>query len=66
MALLERALELMSEDESIQPAVKSLYATIREAESRMAVLEDWYRRTYGAIVASPSISASENGNGRNP
>lgn len=56
----------MSEDESIQPAVKSLYATIREAESRMAVLEDWYRRTYGAIVASPSISAGEDGNGRNP
>lgn len=44
--LLERAFELMAEDDPIQPAIKNLYAALNEAEVRLAVLEDWYRRTY--------------------
>lgn len=47
MELLERAFELMAEDDSIQqPAVEHLY-TLHEAEIQSAVLWDWYRRTYG-------------------
>ncbi|MDQ3965342.1 MAG: hypothetical protein M3246_02630 [Actinomycetota bacterium] len=45
--LLEQAFELMAEDDPIQPAVKHLYATLCEAEVRLTVLENWYRRTYG-------------------
>ena len=51
--LLERAFELMAEDDPIQPTIKNLYAALNEAEARLAVLEDWYRRTYalrGRIV----------------
>ena len=43
---LERAFELMAEDDPVQPAVRYLYASLNEAEARLTVLEDWYRRTY--------------------
>jgi hypothetical protein len=44
--LLERARELMAEDNAVQPAMEHLYAALQEAEGRANVLEDWYRRTY--------------------
>lgn len=44
--LLENAFELMAEDDRIQPAIKHVYAALCEAETRAAVIEDWYERTY--------------------
>jgi hypothetical protein len=44
--LLERSLRLTAEDDPVQPAVKHLRAALREAEARLSVLENWYRRTY--------------------
>ena len=48
MALLEHALELMSKDASVQPAITPLYTALYEAEVRLGVLEDWHYRTYGS------------------
>ena len=45
-ALLEDTFRLMIEDDSIQPTVKYVYAALCEAETRAAMLEDWYERTY--------------------
>jgi hypothetical protein len=44
--LLARALELLAEDDPVQPAAKHLNAALYEAEARLSVLEDWCRRTY--------------------
>ncbi|CAN5770535.1 hypothetical protein BH23ACT11_BH23ACT11_17590 [soil metagenome] len=44
--LLERVFRLVTEDDAIQPAIKHVYAALCEAETRAAVIEDWYRRTY--------------------
>lgn len=44
--LLERALELAAEDDSVQPAMPHIYAALCEAETRRAALKDWYERTY--------------------
>ncbi|MGB3635950.1 MAG: hypothetical protein WA982_18075 [Rubrobacteraceae bacterium] len=44
--LLERVFRLMTEDDSIQPAIKYVYAALCEAETRASIIEDWYERTY--------------------
>jgi hypothetical protein len=46
VVLLEQARELIAEDDAGLPALKHLYAAIREAEGRANMLEAWYRRTY--------------------
>lgn len=46
VVLLEEAFRLMTEDDAIQPAMKYIYAALCEAETRAAVLEDWYERNY--------------------
>lgn len=43
---LEQTFRLMTEDDALQPTIKYVYAALCEAETRAAVLEDWYRRTY--------------------
>lgn len=50
VAHMDRAFELMSEDDPVQPAIKHVYAALCEAEIRAATLEDWYERTYGACT----------------
>ena len=44
--LLEQVFRLMAEDDCIQPAIKYVYAALCETETRAAVVEDWYGRTY--------------------
>ncbi|CAN5690168.1 hypothetical protein BH24ACT21_BH24ACT21_13100 [soil metagenome] len=46
VTLLEQTFRLMTEDDSIQPAIKYVYAALCEVETRAVVLEDWYGRTY--------------------
>ncbi len=50
--LLERARELMVEENAVQLAVEHLNAALREAEGRAAVLENWYQRTYSPAPES--------------
>lgn len=45
-AFLEEAFQLMTEEDKIQPSIKHVYAALCEAETRAAMLEDWYGRTY--------------------
>ena len=49
--LLERARMLLYEDNARQLAMKHVDKAISEAESRAAMLEDWYRRTYYSTAA---------------
>ena len=44
--LLERARRLMTEENSAQLAMEHLHTALREAEGRVAMLEDWYQRSY--------------------
>ena len=44
--LLERARNLMAEDNVVQPAMEHLFRALHEARGRATVLEDWYQRTY--------------------
>ena len=46
LKLLERARKLMSEENPAQLAMEHLHTALREAESRVAMLEDWYQRSY--------------------
>ena len=45
VVLLEQARTLLYEDNARQLAIKHIEEAITEAESRAAMLEDWYRRT---------------------
>lgn len=45
--LLERAFELVAEDDPVQPTTRHIYAALCEAEIRHKALEDWNARTYG-------------------
>ncbi len=45
--LLERASELVAEDDPAQPTTQHIYAALCEAETRRTTLDDWYARTYG-------------------
>jgi hypothetical protein len=44
--LLERARKLMTEENPAQLAMEPLHTALREAEGRVAMLEDWYQRSY--------------------
>jgi hypothetical protein len=57
--LLERARELMAEDNAVQPAMEHLYAALQEAEGRANVLEDWHRRTYLPVPERARIGICE-------
>jgi hypothetical protein len=46
IVILEWARTLLSEDNPKQLDMKHIDEAIREAESRAALLEDWYRRIY--------------------
>ena len=46
VVLLEQARTLLAKDNAKQLAMKHIDEVISEAESRAAMLEDWYRRTY--------------------
>ena len=52
--LLERAREMMAEDNAVQPAIEHLNAALHEAEGRATMLEDWYQRTYYLPVPGSS------------
>jgi hypothetical protein len=45
VVLLEQARTLLAKDKARQLAIKHIEEAITEAESRAAMLEDWYRRT---------------------
>ncbi len=60
--LLERAFELVSEDDPVQPTTHHIYAALREAETRRKTLEDWRARTYGEIGEEAENGNLENGN----
>ena len=51
--VLEHALILMSEDDPAQPVVEDLQTVLRQAETRLGILEDWYERTYCYSSLSP-------------
>ncbi len=53
VVLLEQARTLLAEDNAAQLAMQHIDEAISEAESRAAMLEDWYLRTY-----SPADSAT--------
>jgi hypothetical protein len=46
VVLLEQARMLLREDNAVQLAMQHTDEAIREADTRAAMLEDWYRRTY--------------------
>lgn len=48
--LLERAFELVAEDDPAQPTTRHIYAALCEAEVRHKTLEDWHTRTYGGDI----------------
>jgi hypothetical protein len=52
VVLLERARTLLAKDNARQLAIKHIDGAISEAESRAAMLEDWYRRTYSSSADS--------------